>query len=160
MNKNEFIKQYGHTFRIFERLVKDFDENTWLQAGRGVITPARLSLHILLGTKYYLQDPSEIRFSSGKSFKRDWTWHTASVDKLASQNDILVFMREMMEKTEKWLLDLDFGAENKSFPWAGETKLGVVIFLLRHILFHVGELSSLLNESKHGVVQDHWVKAL
>jgi hypothetical protein len=160
MKKNEFTKQYEHTFRLFERLVKDFDENTWLQAGRGVITPARLSLHILIGTKYYLEDPSEICFSSGKSFERNWNWQTVSVDKLPSQNDILVFIREMMEKTEKWLFDLDFGAENKSFPWAGETKLGVVIFLLRHSLFHIGELSSLLNESKDGIVEDHWVKAL
>jgi len=66
----------------------------------------------------------------------------------------------MMEKTEKWLSDLEYGAENKSFPWAGETKLGVVIFLLRHMIFHIGELSSLLNESKTGIVEDHWVKAL
>ena len=66
----------------------------------------------------------------------------------------------MKEKTERWLSDLAYGAENKSFPWAGETQLGVVIFLLRHSLFHIGELSSLLNESKNGVVEDHYVKAL
>jgi len=41
---------------MFERLVKDFDVEAWLQTGRGVITPARLALHILLGTQYYLDD--------------------------------------------------------------------------------------------------------
>jgi hypothetical protein len=55
---------------------------------------------------------------------------------------------------------MDFGAENRSFDWAGETKLGVVIFLLRHNLYHIGELSSLLNESRNGEAEDHWVKAL
>jgi len=66
----------------------------------------------------------------------------------------------MKGQTEKWLSGLDFGAENKAFPWAGETQLGVVIFLLRHNLFHIGELSSLLNESKAGAVEDHYVNAL
>lgn len=54
MNKNEFIQQYGHTWRVFERLVQDFGAEAWLHTGRGAITPARLALHILLGTQYYL----------------------------------------------------------------------------------------------------------
>jgi hypothetical protein len=54
---------------------------------------------------------------------------------------------------------MDYSAKNTAFPWAGETRLGVVIFLLRHSLYHLGELSSLLNESKHGDAEDHYVKA-
>jgi len=158
MNKNEFIHQYGHTWRVLERLVKGFDAEAWLQTGRGVITPARLALHILLGTQYYLEDKTPFQYPSGKLFEIDW--ETIETDDLPTQNDILEFIREMMEKTEKWLFDLEYGAENKSFPWAGETQMGVVIFLLRHSQFHIGELSSLLNESKDGVVEDHYVKAL
>jgi hypothetical protein len=55
---------------------------------------------------------------------------------------------------------MDLHSENRAFEWAGETKLGVVLFLLRHSLYHIGELSSLLNESKNGDVEDHYVKAL
>ena len=158
MIKNEFINQYSHTWRIFERMVKDFDAEAWLQMGRGVISPARLALHILLGTQYYLEDRTPFKFPSGKPFDPDW--ETIKTDDLPSQNDILSFSREMMEKTEKWLLDLAYDAENKTFPWAGETQLGVAIFLLRHSQFHIGELSSLLNGSKDGIVEDHYVKAL
>ncbi len=158
MNKNEFIHQYGHTWRVFERIVKDFDAEAWLQTGRGVITPARLALHILLGTQYYLEDKTPFQYPSGKPFEIDWK--TIETDDLPTQNDILEFIHEVMEKTEKWLFDLEYGAENKSFPWAGESQLGVVIFLLRHSQFHLGELSSLLNESKDGVAEDHYVKAL
>ena len=49
---------------------------------------------------------------------------------------------------------------NETFPWAGKTKLGVVIFLLRHTTYHLGELSSLLNESRDGNAEDNYVKAL
>lgn len=158
MNKTEFIQQYRHTWRVFERLVKDFDAEAWLQTGRGAITPARLALHILLGTQYYLEAKIPFQYPSGKPFEPNW--ETTKTDDLPTQNDILAFIHEMKSQTEKWLSDLDYGAENKAFPWAGETQFGVVLFLLRHSQFHIGELSSLLNESKAGVVEDHYIKAL
>ena len=126
--------------------------------GAGHLRPARVALHILLGTHYYLEDQTPFQYPSGKPFEIEW--QSIKTDDLPTQNDILAYMREMIEKTEKWLTDLDFGAENKPFPWAGATKLGVVLFLLRHSQFHIGELGSLLNESKEGIVEDHYVKAL
>jgi hypothetical protein len=67
---------------------------------------------------------------------------------------------EFRNKTELWLTEVDFQAENKKFHWAGKTNVGQVLFLLRHTLYHIGELSSLLNESKNGVAEDKWVKTL
>jgi uncharacterized damage-inducible protein DinB len=158
MDINEFIKQYAHTWRVFEAIVNDFDETSRLETGRGAITPVRLALHILQSTKYYLEDKSTIVFDSGKPF--DVSWENATENELPSQTDIVTCIHEMQDKTEEWLSEMDFGAENKSFPWAGETKLGVVIFVLRHSLYHIGELSSLLNESRNGVVEDHYVKTI
>ena len=158
MIKNELLKQYDHTWNVFERLVSDFESSAWKFTGRGATTPVRLSLHILQATKYYLEDKSEILFASGKVFETNS--ETTSEEDLPNQNDIIICIREFRKKTEKWLSEMDFGAENKSFGWAGETQLGVVIFLLRHSLYHIGELSSLLNESKNGDVEDHYVKAL
>jgi hypothetical protein len=156
--KTEFIKQYGHTWRVFERLVNDFDDDAWIHTGRKTITPVRLAFHILKAVKYYLEDSSTVLFESGKSFDNDS--ETAKEEDLPSQNDILACINEFKVKTEKWLSEMDFGSENKSFNWAGETKLGVVIFLLRHSLYHLGELSSLLNESRNGDAEDNYVKAL
>lgn len=155
--KDEFIKQYQHTWSIFEGLVKDFDHVSWIRAGCGATTPARIAFHIVQGVKYYLEDSSVLTFPSGKSFESDWK--TAKEDELPSQNDILTCINELKTKTEKWLAAMDYHAENRSFDWAGKTKLGVVIFLLRHTLYHIGELSTLLHESKHGAAEDNWIKA-
>lgn len=155
--KDEFIKQYQHTWKIFAGTVKDFDQIAWSRAGCGKTTPARMALHILQGVKYYLEDSSTLVFPSGKSFEIDW--RTAQDDELPSQSDILAGLNELEARTEKWLGEMDFHAENKSFDWAGKTKLGVVIFLLRHNLYHIGELSALLNESQHGAAEDNWIKA-
>jgi hypothetical protein len=45
---------------------------------------------------------------------------------------------------------------NTTFDWAGKTKMGVVIFTLRHFVYHMGELSSLLNESRNGKANDNF----
>ena len=156
--KTEFIQQYEHTWRVFERLVKEFDPEAWMHTGRGAITPVRLSVHILQAAKGYMQDPTPILFASGKSFDCDWV--TVKEEDLPSQEDVLACIDEMKGKTRQWLAEMDFDCENKAFAWAGKTKLGVVLFLLRHSLFHIGELSSLLNESRNGDVEDHYVKAL
>jgi hypothetical protein len=156
--KTGLIEQYAHTWRIFERLVRDFDADAWIAAGRGANTPARLSFHILKGVKYYIEDSTTHSFASGKPLESDW--ETISADELPSQGDILACLGVLRAGTEAWLSTMDYDAENLTFPWAGSTRLGVALFLLRHSLYHMGELSGLLNESRRGRVEDHWVKAL
>jgi hypothetical protein len=156
--KTELVNQYAHTWRIFEGIIKDFDEKAWIHVGCGTNTPARKAFHLLIGVKYYIEDSDTILFASGKPLESDW--ETVEAKDLPSQNDILTCLEELKAKTEDWLSKIDFESENKTFPWAGKTKLGVVLFLLRHNLYHIGELSSLLNESKNGIAKDHWVKTL
>ena len=156
--QNEFVSQYAHTWRVFIRLVNDFDDESWLYTGRDATTPARLSFHILKSTKYYLGDLSEMKFISGKSFEING--QTAVEDELPSRDDILQGIDEFSRKTETWLSGLDYMSANDVFPWAGKTKLALAIFLLRHSLYHLGELSCLLNESRNGNVEDNYVKAL
>jgi hypothetical protein len=156
--RTEVIRQYAHLWSVFERIVKDFDHDAWLHTGRGTITPARLAFHILKAVKYYLEDSTSTLFASGKSFESNG--ETAKEEDLPSQDDIVASIHDWKAKTEGWLSGMDFNAANRSFEWAGETRLGVALFLLQHSLYHLGELSSLLNESRAGDVEDHFVKAL
>jgi hypothetical protein len=156
--QNEFVSQYSHTWRVFTRLVNDFDDEAWIHVGRDATIPVRLSFHILKATKYYIEDSEEIRFASGKAF--DINCATAKEDQLPSRNDIIAAIDYFSTKTENWLAEIDYLSTNEAFPWAGQTKLGLALFLLRHSLYHLGELSSLLNESRDGNVEDHYVKAL
>jgi hypothetical protein len=156
--KNEFINQYAHTWRTLAGIVKDFDCETWLHFGCGTMTPARDTFHLLQGVKYYIEDRSTLTFASGKSFYSQCG--TVPEAELPSQADVLTCIAELRAKTEVWLSTTDFAAENKTFEWTGESRLSVALFLLRHMLYHIGELSSMLNESRHGIAEDNWVKAL
>ncbi len=156
--KSEFIQQYAHTWRVLEGIVKDFDRGAWLHFGCGTMTPARDTFHLLQGVKYYIEDSSTVTFTSGKSF--DSHCGTVPEAELPSQADVVACIDELKAKTEAWLTALDFAAENTTFAWTGKTRLSVVLFLLRHNLYHIGELSSMLNGSRQGVAEDNWVKAL
>jgi hypothetical protein len=96
-------------------------------------------------------------FPSGKPLAGDWL--TMDVHTLPSRADVLHTLDVFMEKTERWLVDMDLGAENGAFGWAGKTKAGVVIFLLKHTMYHLGELNALLYESKGGMAEDNYIKA-
>ena len=78
---------------------------------------------------------------------------------LPSQNDILECIGQFRDKTRTWIDKMEVIAENNSFGWAGKTKLSVVLILLRHCVYHLGELSALPNESRDGNVEDNYVKA-
>lgn len=138
-------------------MVNDFPADAWFQAGRRGYTPARLSLHLLQSVKFYLKDTGEMTLSSGVSFDED-CWKTPEND-LPGQEEMTGLIGIFKNKVESWLKDMDLEGEDKSFPWAGNTNFSVALFLFRHFLFHLGELSSLLNESKGGNVEDHYVNA-
>jgi hypothetical protein len=158
MFNSELITQFSHIWKVFRRLVHDFDDQTWLHTGRKVMKPARLSLHVLKSTKYYIQDDSTIIFPSGKPLALNGM--TVDDSELPTRQDLIWGINEFAQKTEAWLSGMDLASPNEAFDWAGKTKLGLVIFLLKHSLFHIGEISCLLNESRNGEAEDNYVKAL
>jgi hypothetical protein len=157
MMNDELLKKYGKAWRVFIKIVKDFDDYSWLHTGRGQNNPARLALHILQSTAYYLQDSSLSPLSSGKPFTSN-CWNMANRD-IPRQGDIVDYIHTLEGKTENWLKTRDLGAENLAFEWAGNTNAGVILFSFQHCMFHLGELSCLLNESKNGNVEDHYIDA-
>lgn len=155
--KADIIEQFNHTWNIYEGIIRDFDDDAWTTLAHGYIVPVRLAFHILKSTLYYLEDSSVLAFPSGRLL--DGEWLTMEVEKLPHRLDILQILDVFRGKTEKWLSKMDFAAPNTSFAWAGKTKMGVVIFLLRHTLYHLGEMNALLYESKHGKANDNFIKA-
>jgi hypothetical protein len=153
--KTEFVAEYGEAWRVFERLVKNFDADGWVNTGRKMQTPVRIAVHTLRSCKYFSGDPSPDNFASGRTLAGEWD--PAPAAGLPTQADILGCIHEVEAKTEAWLSEMDYTSKNTAFAWAGETKLSLVIVVLRHFLYHLGEISSLLNESKGGEVGDNYV---
>ena len=80
-------------------------------------------------------------------------------NELPTQSEMLEMILYFKEKTITWINDLTLEEKNEDFEWTGETKFSVVIFVLRHFMYHLGEVSGLLNEVKNGNVDDIYVNS-
>ena len=155
--KEEFLNQFNHTWKMFYKMVNDFDNESWTGTGCSYIKPARIAWHIIGGVNYYIENETTEKFVSGK--KNDWNWENAPDEDLPTKDDILNFIHIYKMKTDKWISSMDPEAKNTNFEWTGQTKVSVVLFLLRHMEYHIGELNLLLHISKDGCANDNWIKA-
>ncbi|MBT3275325.1 MAG: hypothetical protein HN368_19375 [Spirochaetales bacterium] len=155
MSREAFLNQYDQTWKILEATIDGYDSESWIHLGLGYMTPVKVAFHILKGFKYYMREKSVIEFPSGVSLESDLK--NTSDEDLPSQKDMLICLQNLKGKSADWLSNLDLDGNNETFPWAGKSNIGVVIFLLRHTLFHMGELNSLLFVKRDGNLEDNWM---
>jgi hypothetical protein len=153
----ELGNQYNHTWKMFHKMVVDFDDASWLSTGCAYIIPARIAYHIIGGVDYYIQNEQKPELGSGK--KNDWNWQHAPIADLPTRSDILELIHVYKAKTDAWLDATDGEERNAKFEWTGEKEISVGLFLLRHMEYHIGELNLLLHISKDGVANDNWIGA-
>ncbi len=156
--KEELVRQYDHAWKMFHKMVADFDDASWLTAGCGYIRPARIAYHVIGGVNYYIDERSAVGLVSGKS--NDWNWEHGRPEDLPTKEDILDLIHVYKKKTDDWINSVDQEAPNTNFGWTGPRMISVVLFLLRHMEYHIGELNLLLHLSSGGKANDNWVGAL
>ncbi|MDA3901120.1 MAG: hypothetical protein PF637_11455 [Spirochaetes bacterium] len=156
--KEEFINQFNHFWKTFDLIVNDFNESSWNEYGYGLIIPSRTSFHIIKSTKDYMKDKTAIKYKSGKVINENWS--SIEEKDFPSIEDLSFLIMDMKIKTKQWLDNLDFESENIDFKWTGNSKLSIVIFLMKHSYFHLGEINCLLNEQEKGKAKDNFVNSV
>jgi hypothetical protein len=156
--KQAFAEQYGHLWRTFARIVRDFRDPFWIESGFCLTTPARLAYHIIESTRYYIADEDPILFLSGASLTARSM--ELSRDDLPTRDDILNLIDIMAVKTDRWIRSLVIDDKNDAYPWAGSTRGSVALFLIRHGQYHLGEMDALLNEQEKGAARDHFAESV
>ncbi|MCK5197629.1 MAG: hypothetical protein KAR21_04725 [Spirochaetales bacterium] len=156
--RNEIINQYSHFWRMYRSICKDFDPDSWKNLGFGLTQPDRLALHILQSTIFYIEGKTPFVCLDGTLINT----HSTELDKkdLPDLDNILFFLDDVEKKTESWIRNIDFDSNNEKFPWTGESAASVVLFVLRHSQYHLGEMNSLLNEQLNGNAKDHFANQL
>lgn len=155
--KEEILNQFNHTWKMFFKMVNDFDEESWTITGCTYIIPARIAYHIIGGVNFYIGNETIEKFLSGKN--NDWNWEHALVENLPTKEDIIDFIHIYKVKTDNWINNIDIDAINTKFEWTGKTNISVIMFLLRHMEYHIGELNLLLHISTNGKAKDNWINA-
>ncbi len=155
--RETLINQYNHTWKMFYKMVNDFDTVSWTDIGCSYITPARIAYHIIGGVDYYTENDNRVNLTSGKEL--NWKWDTASTNDLPTQTDINQLIHYYKGIADNWIRNCDFLSNNDKFTWTGSNNISIVYVLLRHMEYHIGELNLLLHISKSGNANDNWIKA-
>ena len=148
MNKPDLMIQFAQSMKILEEIVKNVDDDLWRNGGCGYQTPGRIAYHILLGVEYYIGYESSLKRVTGDD------WETIPKESLPPPKDILQLIDELNVQIKEWISALDLAGDNKQFPWAGKSNTGLFMFLLRHTMYHIGELNAILYQAKGGHIDD------
>ena len=154
MEKGTLKTQMDQSFRMLDAQIDAFTDGEWLSLGCGHVTPARVALHTLLGVEYYIGHSSEVGARFGER------WASVESTELPSRDVVRAHAAEVKQAFGVWLNGLQLEADNTAFPWAGPTQFGVLLFLVRHTLYHIGELNALLYTCRGGDVDDMWMEGL
>jgi hypothetical protein len=154
--RDELIDQFSHLWRIYKSVCKDFENSKWKNSGYGLTQPNRLALHIIQSTKFYIEDNSPLKYINGKTIEMN-SWDMDKND-LPELDDVLSLVGDIEKKTETWLKNINFNSKNDKFPWTGKTYGSIILFLLRHSQYHLGEMNCLLNDQLEGKAEDYFVK--
>lgn len=154
--REELLDQFSHFWRIYKSVINDFEPAHWKNSGWGLTQPNRLALHIIQSTKFYIEDHSPLKYRSGKTIEKN-SWDLDKND-LPEKDDVLSLVDDAEKKTALWLQNIPFNSKNEKFPWTGKTYGSIILFLLRHGQYHLGEMNCLLNDQLKGKVEDYFVK--
>lgn len=149
----EIVDQFDRTWKMMRETITGFTDSSWVNTGVDYLVPARIAYHTLETIEYYIGDKSSKEFPWRAKFAGDW--ETMDKDRLPTQDQVLRYMEDIGSGLVKWLDASDFSEKNDTFGGTGKTRLGHVLYILRHTLHHHGEMNYILFQSGHKKVNWH-----
>ena len=147
----ELLAQYLHTWKMLDRLVGEISDEDWDGEASDYLRPGRLAFHIMLAAEFYTDQMSPMR----ERFPNQWDeFHAETIPDRAS---FRAYAHRAQKGVARWLLGEALDAQEERFPWAGTTRRSVALFLLRHSLYHLGEMNAMLFRGSNGATADPWM---
>jgi hypothetical protein len=149
--KDHFAREWD----MLEELIGNIPDDEWTKGVVGQVIPVQHVVHIVVGADAFVgdipfeeYDPSEFL---GQEAKEGGPW-TITPEELWSREVALQKLVEMGAIVDGLLTELDDAALLKPeevHPWTGQTRMGKMLYTLRHIQHHLGELDAEL--SRRGI---------
>ncbi len=136
---------YTRAWDMLAEMIANIPDTEWTA---GDMVPAKHVVHIVVGANVFVGDvpldgwdPSEFL---GTQARPGGPWNLAP-EELWSRDVALSKLAEMRETVERALAKLDDTAllePETVHPWTGQTRLGKMIYDLRHFQHHLGAISA------------------
>lgn len=149
------IRLFEQFYRIIRDIVGEFTDESWFESGHKLTKPPLLAYHILKSTKYYTGDSGAFLREDGTELASDYQ---ATEGDRITRGEILANLERHEAALKAWILRTDLAAGNEAYPWTGKDMESVLLFIVRHGYFHLGEMSALLNETLEGDASDNFAR--
>jgi hypothetical protein len=138
--QDHFARAWG----MLAEMIDNIPDREWT---KGDVVPAQHVVHVIVGANVFVGDvpldqwdPTEFL---GTEARAGGPWNF-SPEELWSREVALSKLAEMRETVEQLLAKLDDASllePETVHPWTGQTRMGKMIYELRHIQHHLGEIS-------------------
>jgi len=148
------LGQVGRSWQELRRAVEATPPDDWIEGSPDYLRPARLAYHILFTADMYATHMGYEEYRPHRTYKIDWE---GPVDALPAKAVLLQWLAQTEMAVRDWLISLgDQGllSPETQYPWTGATKLDRALYLLRHNMWHIGELNAILRS--RGCAQVEW----
>jgi hypothetical protein len=135
--------QYGRAWFMLRDGVRKVPEDQWKVAEPTRLAPARLALHAVAPAVLYCEQTEADTKPWGRELGR--LWADAPIEEFPSQAELLEWLDEVEPAIDAWLRGLDEArllAPQDEFKHTGACLLERIVYTLRHIQHHVGELNA------------------
>ncbi|MFB0558832.1 MAG: hypothetical protein ACETVY_06930 [Candidatus Bathyarchaeia archaeon] len=148
------VEAFSLIWDMYTEAIETIPEEHWRRGDIDYLIPARQVYHVLEAADFYSGSEAE-GFKWGYRFNADW--EKAQPEKLPTQEEMIEYHDEMMEKVGGWLRGMgisDLLSREDEFTWTGSTVLGRALYLLAHYRQHMGEINAELR--RRGLPRIKW----
>ena len=146
--------QFKQFWRMFQGIVHDYPDEQWTTLGHGMTMPMMLAYHILHSIRYYIHDTTDCTLSTGRAYQ--FAIERVDETNYLQRNEIQELASYTSANVNDWIETIDLEAENSDYHWTGQNMLSVMLLIIRHSYYHLGELNTLLNEHLKGGAKDNF----
>ena len=150
------LEQYGAAIKMLERIMNKCPEKTWNDRSSG--PPFwQVSYHAMHFLDWYLGSSKEEREEFQKEFKDFPHQFDRVPEEILTRKQLINYLSQIKKKTKKRLENISVSElmQPSVFEWHGNSVLSSLMYNLRHVMVHIGALSSKLH--RIGVDFESWV---
>ena len=141
---------YQKSFATVRAIVETFPEDKWLVPHSDeYYIPSRIAYHIATFiSRHFAGGMNDPEFHAKLPYGY---WMDATSETLPNKRDFLVYYNAIIEKAEETLAalgeDTIHEPSDPARAWIGESYIGILVYCLREIADHTGELNKMLVEN-------------
>lgn len=140
---SSFVDRWVRTWKMWEEMIQSIPDAEWTKGEIDYLIPARHLIHVAVGDDVFSLDAPFDQYDHLQWFGVG-EWGT-SPEELPSKEVALAKLADIRATVEARLTKLDDAAllePEKAHPWTGQTRLGKLLYNLRHIQHHLGEVNA------------------